>query len=80
MKQHISLKTYKYNSIEVTSDLLFGKKCQSTYYSASYEATALKICHDTDLKKVGEQHVSLKISKFNKLHKMSQPSTLEKTA
>ena len=35
-------------------------KCQSSYYSVSYGARALKIRHDTEHDKVGEQHISQK--------------------
>ena len=31
-------------------------KCQSSYYSVSYGATGLKVCHDIGHQKVGEQH------------------------
>ena len=31
---------------------------QSSYYSLSYRLTALKICHYTVHKKVGEQHIT----------------------
>ena len=34
------------------------EKCRSSYYSVKYRTTALKICHDTEHQKVGEQHSS----------------------
>ena len=49
----------KCNSFGVISDLLNVeiKKFQSSYYSVSYELTALKIHHDTVHQEVGEQHI-----------------------
>ena len=38
---------------------------QRNYYSVSNGTTALKICHDTDHQKVGEQHIGERACKFN---------------
>ena len=38
---------------------------QSSYYSVTYGATALKICHYTVHQKVGEENIWQKSSKFN---------------
>ena len=45
-EQHISLKHCKFSSFAVISAMV---NYQSSYYSVSYQATVLKICHNTYL-------------------------------
>ena len=46
--------SYSFRDIKTFS---FSAKNQSSYYSVSYGATGLKICHYTIHQKVGEQHI-----------------------
>ena len=49
------------NSIVLYLQVIYSKmKYQSDYYSVSYAATALKICHDIEHQKVAEQHILTK--------------------
>ena len=50
------IKTFKFNTFEFTSGLPIS---YSSYYLVSIIVTALKICHDTEHKEVGVQHISL---------------------
>ena len=53
-EQQISLKPFK--AIVLKLQVIFSlAKCQSSYYSVSYGATAPKMCHDTDHQTVLDQ-------------------------